>query len=627
MCSRKRVGLVHALLACAALLALLAAGGPAAAAPAPPDVELAAPLAPPIAENGGAGFQLSPDGRFAIYQAQDDYARGPFYVVPTDGSAAPRRLGDATSPYQMVLGVSAERALIAVAQENPWRWSLISVPLAGARPSTVILGDLPAAVSSPVAFVDGGRVVFQAQRQSGDTTQLQLLSAPVDGSSPPLVLVSLGLGETFSWEVPQNDRGRVFYALSSQQQGVGGLFVVPVAGPAAARTRLSPAGVAPSWFRLSPDGGTVAFPADDQVYIAPGDGSAPARVVSPPLAERQLLSSIELTPDGATAAFVIVSPDPADNFFGLAHIYSAPADGSAPAVRLSSAPVRVYVVYGIYVRLAMSPDSSRVAWTDTATPGVLIATLGAAESAVRLPTPAYAFRFLDAQRILTTGPAVAVVTLDPAIAATPLTPPEIEMRSEPTLAGERVMYIGCLAPCAQADGFALMSVPLAGPASATVRLATWYRDSWGAQFAPAAGGRVVYAADSDERPGTELYSVPVAPIGAGFAARAAVVEEGQPGRLEVRLERAASGPVRVEYRVDGLGATRRGALSFAPGALSQTIDLGLAADGRFTGDRLVRVALVATEGAAPGLYDRVSVVVRDAEATRTWLPQLARGFD
>ena len=92
----------------------------------------------------------------------------------------------------------------------------------------------------------------------------------------------------------------------------------------------------------SPDGTTLAFAALDRLYVRPLPDGEPRGLTDLDLVEAQPAWS----PDGAWIAFVTWSPDGG-------HLYKAPADGSAPPVRLSTRPT-------VFQHPAWSPDGERL---------------------------------------------------------------------------------------------------------------------------------------------------------------------------------------------------------------------------------------------------------------------------
>jgi len=256
-------------------------------------------VTPPLAgDRKLLNFMLSPDRRSLVYLADADVAdQFHLYRMPVDASAAPVRLDG---------GLTLEN------------------------------------YSSGTAFVafrsDGSRLAFWALRASGE---LDLYSAPSDGSAPPILLhgAATGTGSVERYSLQATALGRVVYLARRSGTGALSLYSVPIDG-SAAPTDLSPPAAFPAGVpvasSLSPDGRWVVFQADSptySLYSVPADGSAgPVRLDGPNPLTR--IENLRISADSQRVVF-----STAGSFASTLHV--VPIDGLAPAVPLTPVGARV----------------------------------------------------------------------------------------------------------------------------------------------------------------------------------------------------------------------------------------------------------------------------------------------
>lgn len=278
-------------------------------------------------------FQLSPDGLWAVFFADpagDDIME--LFSAPADGSAAPRKLNGPlvaggrivqeivmSPPYGVVfltypLAVSESRVVYRADQDTDDVWELYSAPIDGSAPAVKVSGVLPAdshGVGDAFELTpDGTRVLFVDDRFAEHV--LDLYSAPVDGSAPPVRLNGpLPAGASFPYS---------------------SLDVC-----------------------VSPDGRTVVYYVAREIFAVPADGSASPLRLNGPLVPggAVVFSDFQITSDGARVVYV--ADEASDDEF---HLWSVPLDGSAPPTRLSQTLVAGGDVHGF----AVTPDATRVAY-------------------------------------------------------------------------------------------------------------------------------------------------------------------------------------------------------------------------------------------------------------------------
>jgi Tol biopolymer transport system component len=217
----------------------------------------------------GARIVLSADGTIVAYSADGDTdGVTEVYQVPVDGSQLPLRLAG-----PQVAGGTAGLPQIDPTQtyvifrgdvDVDQRFELYSVPLDGSALPTKLNPPIAGGRDVEIRFTispDGSRVVY---RMDGDlNNQIELYSAPIDGSSP-----SVKLNRPFT---DANADVADFIKLTRD-----GTQVV---------------------FRANPS------PVVDELFSAPIDGSRPARRLNRSIGFGQDVYSFEIVPDGSAVIF------------------------------------------------------------------------------------------------------------------------------------------------------------------------------------------------------------------------------------------------------------------------------------------------------------------------------------
>jgi Tol biopolymer transport system component len=321
-------------------------------------------LSPPLAPGGGVlgGLQLSPDGAQVVYRAdpEGDGAVG-LYAARLDGGAPPHRLFE--PPAGRALGrseISADSSR-ALFQLSGGAVELLSVPLDGSAPAAVLHPPLVAGGDVVRFELAGTRVVYRADQEADEV--LELYSAPIDASAPPVRLhppLAPGRAVLPDFRVSSDGRWVGFLADLAHDERFE-LFVAPGDGSAPPRLASDPVATAPAPVgdvrAMAPAGDFVVYTADQErdevveLYSAPRDGRrAPVRLHAP------------ATAGGDVAAFAVTADERRVVFDGdletdgVDELYSAPVDAGAPAVKLSGA-----LVAGGAVRAwRVSPDGTAV---------------------------------------------------------------------------------------------------------------------------------------------------------------------------------------------------------------------------------------------------------------------------
>ena len=296
---------------------------------------------------------------------------------------------------------------------------------------------------------DSSRVVYIADQDTDNVTELY--SVPIGGPAwagiklnGPLVLN----GNVTSFAISP-DSSRVVYRADQQTDEVFEIYSVPLDGSAAGvklNGTLVPNGNV-QYCRISPDSNRVVYLADQQtdevfeIYSVPLDGSAAEIKLNKTLVSQGHISNFGISPDSQQVVYV--ADQDTDN---VTELYSVPIGGPASnGIKLNGSLVLGGNVHPININI--SPDSSRVVYqADQQTDGVFelysVPLAGPASAGVKL-----------------NGPLVAGGNVDFIIRISP--------------DGSRVVY---RADQQTDEVFELYSVPLAGPASAGVKLnGPWWR--------------------------------------------------------------------------------------------------------------------------------------------------------
>lgn len=411
------------------------------------------------------------------------------WSVPADGSAAPTRLtstlglsGDVQDLGIPGSGVTAD-SVVFLADIDPdetfqvWRAPLdgsqAPVALNGILAASPIVGDV-----TGVAWSPDGRTALYVADQSTDGL-FDLLAVDLEDGVGPVRLSSPSVGNASSdgdalVHFLEPDDQRVLYRGNfpaiGYAAGSDALLTAPLDGSEAAIRIDAPATGNKGGFVVTSERAVfVEFfsgfhpPPFMHVWSAPLDGSQPA---------------VEISPGGSEVAFSpVVTPD--GNFVWLtsnSELYRVPIDGSLPAEPLG---------LGTSGALQVAPQGDRIVFKanpDGMGPGLYVLPVDGSGVPLRLDELPDATRTIDATFTFTPG-------------------------------GERVLYVADQdAPGVEE----LYSVPIAG--GATVKLSATPvsgGDVAGGPFSPPFllvsldGSRVLYVADQDVDEAYELYSAPV----------------------------------------------------------------------------------------------------------------------
>lgn len=313
-------------------------------------------------------FRVVANGTALLYEADEDVASVlELFARNSNGAASPVQFSlefaaDVRAGRIEAMRVAGERVVYSDSVGDSDVFSLYSVPIAGHRaPICISAGGDPLldveSTSATLAIGAGGtRAVFLGRR-SGN---VELFSAPILGSAPPVVLSGpmQAVGNVSSFTLSL-DGSSVAYLADQELDGVIEVYRTPVDG-SSGPTKLSAALVAGGdviRFCSSADGARVIYVADQEIdeafelYSTDGLGS-PQKLSGSLIAAGDVQVDALLSADGAWAFYRADA-----QLDGRVELFRAPSDGSTSAVPLSGT-----IVAGGLVRdgFGVTPDAARV---------------------------------------------------------------------------------------------------------------------------------------------------------------------------------------------------------------------------------------------------------------------------
>jgi Tol biopolymer transport system component len=456
-------------------------------------------------------FQISPNGRYAVYLADQD-TDGVFELYSVLlGDGATVRLnpilpsGRNVATFQ--ISPDSSRVVYRADQETDNVYELYSVPLGGPAAAgvklnvTQVVGDVISFLISP----DSSRVVYSADQETVNI--FELYSVPLGGPAAAGVKLNVTLvaGDVIGYLISP-DSSRVVYSADQETNTVFELYSVPLGGPATAGVKLNGtlvAGGNVSNFQISPDSSRVVYVADQEtatvseLYSVPLGGPAATGIkLNGALVTGGNVSSFRISPDSGRVVYFANQQTAT-----VSELYSVPLGGpAATGIKLNGA----LVTGGNVSSFRISPDSGRVVYlADQQTDNVY-----------------------ELYSVPLLGPAAAGVKLN----VTQVVGDVISFSISPD--SSRVVYS---ADQETVNIFELYSVPLGGPAAAGVKLNVTLvaGDVIGYLISPDSS-RVVYSADQETNTVFELYSVPLGgPAIAGVKLNGTLVAGGNVSNFQI----------------------------------------------------------------------------------------------
>jgi Tol biopolymer transport system component len=486
-------------------------------------------------------YAISPDGRYAVYQAdQDTEGVVELYSVFLWGGA-PVRLNPSLPAGRNVTGwkisPDSSRVVYLADRDTDEVFELYSVPLSGPASDGVKLnrplvekggvfwGDVSQFLISP----DSSRVVYLADQDIN--TANELYSVPLAGPASDGVKLNRPLGLTRDVEQFRisPDSSRVVYRADQETYHVPELYSVPLVGPAEVGVKLNKSlvlnGVV-SGFEISPDSSRVVYRADQdsdevfELYSVPVGGPAENGKKLTEWGFAGDVHSFNISPDSSRVVYLASQTNNSELF--SIHI----SGQGAPPIKLNPPLVQD----GIVNDFKISPDSSRVVYRANQETHEIyelysVPLTGPAEAGVKLNGPLIPNREVWSYQISPNSSRVVYTTtqnydLNLELNSVPLQgPAENGVRLNRNLGttgaiaafeispdSSRVVY---RADQDSDDVFELYRVPLAGPAEAGVKLngqLVLFGDVGSFLIGPDSS-KVLYAADQDKDGVTELYMI------------------------------------------------------------------------------------------------------------------------
>ncbi len=306
--------------------------------------------------------RISPDGTRVLYSATQDSQVSGLFSAPIGGGG---------SAIELVSRDVFNPLLASVAWHNPWTFAftpdarivysdsqdLFAVPIDGSRaPVRLLRPVLDRRIETPaltwvgpfVIAPDGEHVVFTANAVNA---QAELFSARMGEDAEAVMLQ--GLSEVTGIQFTPDGQTVVF-------QTYNDFHSVPIEGgasPVQLNGEEFSYGHLPWW--ITPDGERVVYVAVHvgwtgyRIFSAPLDGSSPAVQLNGPLVNGGSVDYYQLRPSPRGDRVVYVADQERDD---REELYSVPADGSSPAVKLNGLVSRA----GDVIWFQISPDGSRV---------------------------------------------------------------------------------------------------------------------------------------------------------------------------------------------------------------------------------------------------------------------------
>jgi Tol biopolymer transport system component len=230
-------------------------------------------------------FQISPNGRYAVYLADQD-TDGVFELYSVLlGVGAPVRLnpllpvGRKVTSFQ--ISPDSSRVVYIANQQSATVYELYSVPIGGPAAAGIKLNGVLVAGGGLFTFLispDGSRVVYVADQQKDNV--FELYAVPIGGPATAGIKLNGALatgGGVGVFKIsPDNDW--VVYQADQDTAALLELYSVPLGGPATAGIKLNGALVATGGvgdFQISPDSGRVVYRAIQQTATVPELYSVP----------------------------------------------------------------------------------------------------------------------------------------------------------------------------------------------------------------------------------------------------------------------------------------------------------------------------------------------------------------
>jgi Tol biopolymer transport system component len=319
-----------------------------------------------------SSFQISRDGRYAVYLADQDTDEVPELYSVLLGGGPPVRLNPILPPGRAVasfqISPDSRRVVYRADQDSVNVVELYSVPIGGLAASIKLNGTL--GINDDVIDFqispDSSRVVFLADHDTIFFNVVELYSVPIEGPVTAVKKLNKTLvanGNVAGFRISP-DSNWVVYGADQDKDGATELYSVPIGGPDSDGLKLNKGLVLNGSVKeglISPDSSRVVFLADQdtvgvqELYSVPIRGLPSAGLkLNEALVPGRNVDVFKISPNGGRVVYI------ADQETNSVHeLYSVPIGGPADAgIKLNKA----LTPNGDVSDFQISPDSSRVVY-------------------------------------------------------------------------------------------------------------------------------------------------------------------------------------------------------------------------------------------------------------------------
>jgi Tol biopolymer transport system component len=588
--------------------------------------------------------RLSPDGRYVLFMADvlaDDWYQ--LFSVPIDGSSDRIPL---TSPitdlgeFEFAITPDSSTVVYRLDEGSADVYELFKVPIDGSAMKTKMSGVMVAGGDVEKGFQitpDGQNVLFVADKEVDQVSEL--FFSPITGN--PVKKLSGDLvpgGDLDAYFQIAPDSSKVVFLADKNVDSVYQLFSVPISAGELPLTISSGSvlgGDVRAGFKITPDSSLVVFRGDrvtndmeDLFSVSINGGLPPIRLNGPMVADGDVQSGFQLSPDGSRVVFMADAG--VDNLFEL---YSVEVDDNVTLVRLNDN----LVAGGDVQTFRISPDNSRVVFladlqTDDDLELYSVPLADGPNTRLNRDLVAGGDVFFDF--VITPDSKKVIYRADQAVDqfnelySVPLPGGDVTKINKLTLASgisgftvnpDSFRVIFRARENAGVDelfqGSIIGEVPMKLNGGLVAGGAVM---SEGYQISPD-GSRVLYLADQDKDEHIELFVTYEALPVVEFAQEGLTKPENSGGfDIEVALNTPFSAPVTVEYAISGgsgsgddvmIGGT--GKMLFEPGVTAQNIHIQIVDDALPEGDETVIVEISNPQNGTIGAVSSFTLTIAD----------------
>lgn len=261
-----------------------------------------------------------PPSLLGVYSAQQDTA-GVYelYLVdienPGDSTKLNGTLVAGGNVFNIAAGAGGEQVIYRADQDTDEVFELYLVDIGSPEDSVKLSGGLTAggSVFGFEVSPDGSRVLYRADQDTDGVTELYLAEVAVPGAAVKANDTLVADGDVLASATFSPDGTQLIYSADQEIDGLPELYLVDVANPGVS-TKLSGAMVAggtiaPFSFGFSPDGGAVAYIADqdtnnvNELYLVEVASPGESQKLSDTLVANGNVEHFAFSPNGAQVVY------------------------------------------------------------------------------------------------------------------------------------------------------------------------------------------------------------------------------------------------------------------------------------------------------------------------------------